>query len=172
MRHIFKVILSCIFLFTGAITAQQNFKIEDSYLLFEDAQTKEPVLLYNDSTLVRGHDFKNHQTIDFPKGLIPSDFNHYSFQLQQRNYMVDRGCGPVVQFKNNTFTRIDNSFQHKNQYGAVPFQYKNNIYLWGGYGLFTFKNILTKYSFDTHEWNIVEIKQRNLIEVLQEYRIF
>ncbi len=158
------VFIAFIFLFSAIATAQQDFIIDSNYLLFEDAKTKEPVLLYNDSTLVRGHDFKTHQAIDFPKGLIPSDFNHYSFQLQQRNYMVDNGCGVVIAYSNNQFTRIDNSFQHKNQYGAVPFQYKNDIYLWGGYGMFTFKNILTQYSFDTHEWNVIEIKNRNLIE--------
>ncbi|MDG2193511.1 MAG: hypothetical protein P8K77_01390 [Polaribacter sp.] len=83
--------------------------------------------------------------------------------VNQQSYLVDAGCGPVVEFKNNTFARIDNSFRYRNQYDAVPIQYNNTIYLWGGYGIFTLKNILTRYSFDTHEWNITPIKNRELV---------
>jgi hypothetical protein len=38
----------------------------------------------------------------------------------------------------------------------VTFVYNKTIYFFGGYGLFTFKNILTKYNFITKEWDEIE----------------
>lgn len=66
--------------------------------------------------------------------------------------MVENGGGITLAFKNNTFTRIDNSFSHKNQYFAIPFVHDNIPHLFSGYGLFTKKNIITYYDFVTNEW--------------------
>jgi hypothetical protein len=132
--------------------AQTSFEISTKYLLFEDATSGEPVLVYNDSMLVRGFDFKTHKKIEFPENLNPLEFNSYQYKIDDVNYLVDNGCGPVVKFYDNTFTRFDNSFKHRNQYGGVPFNYNKGIYLWSGYGLFTYKNILTHYDFTTKEW--------------------
>lgn len=138
------------------MASQTNFKIEDEFLLFEDAITKEPVLMYNDSTLATGFNFtKSNIRTSFPKNLERNYFNSYQFNINEKTYLVDAGCGPVVHYQNTKFTRIDKSFLHKNQYDAIPFQYKNEIYLWGGYGLFSYKNILTKFNFKTQEWGDV-----------------
>lgn len=131
---------------------QQNFTISSNYLLFEDALSGEPILVYSDSMAVRGLDFKTHFKIKFPENLSIFEFNNYQYQIDGVNYLVDDGCGPVVKFEKNIFTRIDNSFKHKNQYFGIPFLYNKTIYLWGGYGLFTFKNILTYYDFSGNEW--------------------
>lgn len=45
---------------------------------------------------------------------------------------------------------------HQNQFAASTFVYKDEIYYFGGYGLFTFKNILTKYIFKSKEWMAVQ----------------
>ena len=57
-----------------------------------------------------------------------------------------------MEFRNDSIVRIDKSFLHRNQYGAAAFDYKNQLYLFGGYGLFTFKNIITKYNFNSNQW--------------------
>jgi hypothetical protein len=64
--------------------------------------------------------------------------------------------GPVLEWRNDSLVRIDNSFLHQNQYGAASLVYKNEFYYFGGYGLFTFKNILTKYIFKSREWMAVQ----------------
>jgi len=61
-----------------------------------------------------------------------------------------------LEFRNDSIVRIDNSFLHQNQYGAVSFVYKNEIYFFGGYGLFTYKNILTKFDFKSKEWYLIQ----------------
>ncbi|PQJ75400.1 hypothetical protein [Polaribacter gangjinensis] len=142
----------CILFSSFTFLGQQDFKITENYLLFEDAKTGEPVLVYNDSMAVRGFDFKTHFKINFPEDLLIIDFNNYQYQIDQVNYFVHDGCGIVLKFENNTFTRIDNSFKHRNQYFGIPFVHDNTMYLWGGYGLFTFKNILTYYDFSGKEW--------------------
>ena len=153
-KNLNKIPLLLVLLFMSIQSiGQTSFNIENDFLLFEDASTKEPVLIYNDSTLATGFNFtKANIKTSFPKELEKRDFNSYQFTIQEKNYLVAAGCGPVVHYKDTKFTRIDKSFPHKNQYYALPFQYKNEIYLWGGYGLFSYKNILTKYNFKTQEW--------------------
>lgn len=150
LNHYWQLLL-CLLMVLG-MQAQENYSITDNHLLFEDAKTGEPVLVYNDTMLVRGFDFKTHEKTQFPEGLIRSEFNNYHYQINSTNYLVDNGCGPVIKFEHNRFTRIDNSFRHRNQYGAIPFSYNNKIYLWGGSGLFDNKNILTSYDFTYKEW--------------------
>ena len=148
-----RILLFLLYFFYLNTNGQEAYKIEADFLLFEEAKTGLPILVYNDSMLVKGFDFKRHYKTQFPEDLNKRHFNTYHFQIDQKNYLVDAGCGPVLQFEGASFKRIDNSFSHKNQYFAVPFVYEKEIYLWGGYGLFSYKNILTHFSEKDKEWN-------------------
>ena len=151
------------YLLSFSLQAQLDVKIDANYLLFEEAETGYPVLMYNDSSLVKGFDFKKKIKTNFPEGLNKGEFNNYQFQIDAKNYLVDAGCGPVITFKDSLFNRIDNSFRHRNQYYAAPFVHHKKIYLWGGYGLFTFKNILTYYSFESNEWLLAKCENSDII---------
>ena len=98
------------------------------------------------------------QAIDYKFNALPKtkNFPFDFFQIEGKNYLVASGCGEVYEFRNDSIVRIDNSFDQKNQYNACSFVYKNEINEWGGYGLFTFKNILTKFDFKTKEWELVK----------------
>lgn len=128
----------------------QNLEFDGSFILFKEAKTKEPVLIINDSLLYKGI-----QPIR-----IPFKHNNYLNKLQEyipvtikdKTYLVHGGCGPVLEFRNDSIVRINDAYLQRNQYGAVPFVYNNEIYFFGGYGLFTHKNILTKYIFKTKDW--------------------
>lgn len=95
-------------------------------------------------------------TYKFNQLTVTKDFPYNFFNIKGKNYLVDKGCGEVFEFRNDSIVRIDNSFQHKNQFNSCPFVYKDEIYYFGGYGLFTFKNILTKFDFKTKEWELVK----------------
>lgn len=95
-------------------------------------------------------------TYKFNQLTVTKDFPYNFFNIKGKNYLVDKGCGEVYEFRNDSIVRIDNSFQHKNQFNSCPFVYKDEIYYFGGYGLFTFKNILTKFDFKTKEWEIIK----------------
>jgi hypothetical protein len=53
---------------------------------------------------------------------------------------VHKSCGSVYSFSKGCIHRIDNSFIHKNQYGAAIYEYKGTLYFFGGYGFFENKN--------------------------------
>lgn len=144
-----------IFLFSvigTSVLAQESPIFNQNHFLFLDAKTNEPVLAINDSVLYRGYGFEK-----LP--IIPSmDFqsldiaNPYSFQIDNETYIVSDGGGSVLEFKDDDFYRLDNSFPQRNQYFAAPFTYDNSIYFFGGYGLFKHKNLITKYNFNIGEW--------------------
>lgn len=80
-----------------------------------------------------------------------SDFNHV-YQTNEGTYFVHSGGGVVLFYDGIDLKRVDDSFYHQNQYGGKSFVYKNEPYLFGGQGLFTAKNILTRYDKQLREW--------------------
>jgi hypothetical protein len=81
--------------------------------------------------------------------------------LNEKNseiFFVDRGCGQVYILKNDSIYRHDHSFHHQNQYGGLFFIYNNEPHIFGGYGLFTYKNIITRYDLEDREWYHYEVK--------------
>lgn len=67
-------------------------------------------------------------------------------------YFVHCGCGVVYTMKNNTIKRHDQSFYHMNQFGGGYFMDNGEPRIYGGYGLFTSKNIITRYDTIEREW--------------------
>ena len=146
------------FLFTFFIaftTCQaQTISRTDEYLLFKEAKSSKTVLIVNDSIVYKGNAL---QQKPFRHSAYLENLPYYiPFTLKDKNYFVYHGCGAVLEWRNDSIVRIDKSFLHKNQYGAVTFAYNNTLYFWGGYGLFTHKNILTQFNIKTKEWDEVE----------------
>jgi hypothetical protein len=77
-------------------------------------------------------------------------------------YFVDRGCGYVLQLRNDSIVRIDNSFHHQNQFGGAFFLHKGDPYIFGGYGLFSSKNFITHFDPKLKEWYLEN--QSKLVE--------
>jgi hypothetical protein len=69
-----------------------------------------------------------------------------------RIFFVYEGIGEVYELQNDTIQRIDRSFRHENQFNNSLFEYQNTVYAFGGYGLFTFKNIITYFNNTNREW--------------------
>jgi hypothetical protein len=72
-------------------------------------------------------------------------------------FFIDRGGGHVYVLENDTLKRHDRSFHHKNQYGGTFFLYKGQPHIFGGYGLFTMKNIITYYNVKEREWFVHQV---------------
>lgn len=149
----------CLFsLLTAFFLTAQTIPRTENICFFQDAKTSKPITIVNDSLVYKG-ELKNPTKLkhtDYPETL-----NRYSyhFNINKHTYLVNVGCGPVLEYRNDSIVRIDNSFLQKNQYGASPFVYKNEICLFGGYGLFTYKNIITRFDFKTMEWFQLFTKQ-------------
>ncbi|WP_229331188.1 hypothetical protein [Flavobacterium ammonificans] len=148
-----KNILLLLFSLLIATTSQgQKLKRYDDLLLFKEAKSKQPIIIINDSLVYKGK-----QLIPFKHTEYPDKISEYlPFEIGTKTYLVHKGCGPVLEFRNDSIVRIDRSFLHKNQYRCIPFVYNNEIYLFGGYGMFTHKNIITKYDFKSGEWNQIQ----------------
>lgn len=79
------------------------------------------------------------------------DFSH-AYVLDDKLYLIHSGGGVVLEYYNDQINRIDQSFYHQNQYGAIDFSYDNKLFLFAGVGLFSTKNFITRYDFLTKEW--------------------
>jgi hypothetical protein len=139
-----------ILLFTSLGTAQKIPRTEN-ICFFQDAKTGKPITIVNDYLVYKG-ELKNPIILkhnNYPDAL---ERYKYHFNIKNHTYLVHVGCGPVLEYRNDSIVRIDNSFLQKNQYGASPFVYKNQICLFGGSGLFSDKNFITKFDLKSNEW--------------------
>jgi len=74
---------------------------------------------------------------------------------KSKTYLLYPGGGLLYLFSNGAIERVDRSFPHRNQYGGHFFSHANNIFLIGGYGYWQTKSIITKFNFNSGDWEIV-----------------
>tara|TARA_R110002072_G_scaffold22666_2_gene79603 strand:+ start:13112 stop:14428 length:1317 start_codon:yes stop_codon:yes gene_type:complete len=149
--------------------AQEGKLLNSFQTLFFDVPTGEPIIIVNDSLLYCGYDFKNHSFTGLDTEKPHNLWLRYIYSNEDKTLIVASSCGPVYQFEENDFKRLDNSFPHRNQYGAGHFLYNNTPHLFGGYGLFTFKNLITKFNFNTGEWEEVKVNSKVKPEPRREF---
>ena len=77
---------------------------------------------------------------------------------QRRVYLLYPGGGLLYEFFNGSINRVDSSFAQRNQYAGAFFSYKNQLYLLGGYGFWKTKSILTKFNFNSGDWEYIQTK--------------
>ncbi len=73
-------------------------------------------------------------------------------------YFLYPGGGLLFEYKDKNIIRIDQSFPHRNQFSGHFFIYKKNPYLMGGYGYWKSNSLLTKFNFQTKEWDYIETR--------------
>ena len=154
------LLLCYLLFFTATISFAQNQKIEishDSQVVFNSKNNS--FVSFNDSTYYLEYKIDEPEWKKIPyvyKGEISfRNLTKFFVQVCTENgshYFIDRGIGEVYKLVNDTLKRIDKSFHHQNQYGGTIFSYNNKIYCFGGYGLFTFKNIITCFDEKLQEW--------------------
>ena len=74
---------------------------------------------------------------------------------KSKTYLLYPGGGLLYSFSNGFIERVDRSFPHRNQYGGYFFSYADNLFLIGGYGYWQTKSIITKFNFNSGDWEIV-----------------
>lgn len=75
---------------------------------------------------------------------------------QRRAYLLYPGGGILYEFFDGSINRIDSSFAQRNQYAGAFFSYNNQLYLLGGYGFWKTKSILTKFNFNSGDWEYIK----------------
>ncbi|WP_020403936.1 hypothetical protein [Gracilimonas tropica] len=89
-----------------------------------------------------------------PKNLSDLEFGFNPFTGKPAFW--SRGVGSVYEIDPSidTLVRKDLSFDHKNQFGHIPFFRDGKLYAFGGYGLWTYKNFISVYHPEIQEWNL------------------
>lgn len=157
MKNVFIYLLAMAF---SSFTSAQELKFSQKPKLIYDYTHKEALLFKNDSVVLK---CKQKKEVSIYKAAFPGNFSEYiHVNILGRIILVHEGCGPVLEFKNDSLIRLDKSFLHRNQFLGNLFTYQNEIYFLGGYGLFSHKKILTKYSFENQEWDLVKTNDKNM----------
>ena len=152
-----------IFFLSGFLLSQNN--IENDYLIVKKDSTsfytftKKGVYI---STLTWSNEI-NYIYKDYskplPKSLEQVDFISLSTVVSRESvYFLYPGGGIVYKYNDNEIQRIDDSFAHRNQFSGFFFEYKNELYLLGGYGYWDAKSYLTKFDFQSGSWDKVSVK--------------
>lgn len=158
--------LSYLLFFTNILLCQERLNLDDNnFLTGIDFNNRVYLVLEKNNYYSRefNNNYWKKSSLHYSQLPKTKDLPYNFFHVNNKNYLVHKGCGTVYEFRNDSIIRIDNSFEHKNQFMASSFIYNNEIYYFGGYGLFTFKNILTKFDFKTKEWELVKYKNNNRI---------
>ncbi|MEE2605013.1 MAG: hypothetical protein VYB19_02525 [Bacteroidota bacterium] len=93
------------------------------------------------------------------QALVPLAASSNSQRTQfnnRRTYLLYPGGGILYEFFNGSINRIDSSFAQRNQYDGAFFSYNNQLYLLGGYGFWKTKSILTKFNFNSGDWDYIK----------------
>lgn len=147
----FKKTVTLFLTFSSTLFFAQKIHKTERICFFQDGKTGRPITIVNDSLIYKG-DLKNPTVLKHAQYPETLDLYNYHFTVNKHTYLIHDGGGVVLEYRNDSIVRVDRSFLHRNQYRAAAFDYKNQLFLFGGYGLFTFKNIITKYNFDSNEW--------------------
>ena len=93
-------------------------------------------------------------TKPLPKSLNVSVNTLLPVTHKSKTYLLYPGGGLLYLFSNGAIERVDRSFPHRNQYGGYFFSYEDNLFLIGGYGYWQTKSIITKFNFNSGDWEI------------------
>jgi len=83
--------------------------------------------------------------------LVPSSDSH--------KFFIADGGGVVFKFENDTLFRVDQSYRWRSRYNSLTAATGDTIYLYGGYGEFTFYNDLLRFDQSTREWVEIPVQE-------------
>ncbi len=143
--------LFLIFLLHLNVSIGQNIKLAQKGNHFLFTFKSQTYLLENDSI----HNVSGFQ-LGLPKlhGLEMKEFKFVS--KGDVGYMKNASSGIVYTFDGNDFKRLDHSFDFKSQFRSFSFFHHHSILDFGGYGLHTFKNIISFYNFAKKETEVFD----------------
>lgn len=145
-----------------ALRAADNDGARTPPLMVFDDRSREWVYVMNQDVLRFHVDDETWQHVDDFPGL-PDDVDRFAGLFLSPNpgrYLLPAHGGGIVyewSLEDNTFQRLDHSFQMRNQYlgGMAHERETGDIYLFGGFGNFAYKDLLTRYDFQKEEWFII-----------------
>jgi len=169
-----KYVVLMLFLCCSLVVKAQSYrlKIVDPIICFD--YNRNTLIVIEDSTYQIEISLKTKKAIKKPlKWDGQVSFNELRTEfvpLSEKGspiYFVDRGCGWVLELRNDSIVRIDQSFHHQNQYGGAFFMHDGRPHVFGGYGLFSYKNLMTRFDLASAQWFLAD-NQSKLSNVTME----
>lgn len=170
-----KFYLFLLVLFSLSSTAQNNsLRIQDGSFLFtfrDQSYVISGDSIYSNSKGTEWTGHKHHLAIK----------EFVFFQDKTNGYLMHGSGGVIYKFDGTNFNRVDDSFEFNTQYQSFPFLYRGAVHNFGGYGLFTFKNIITYFNEAKKETELVQVKtplsenptgRKKMFAQLDEDRLF
>ena len=93
------------------------------------------------------------------KGFTNTNFK--TINILDKTYLILNGGGPVLKFDAKSLVRVDNSVDQRNQFGTALFSHENKIFMYGGYGFWTYKDYLTYFDFSSNQWELHKFSSKN-----------
>lgn len=163
-----------------AFTQKRLDLVHENAFAFYDYQEKAFCVL-DDSTFLWKYDAKKEKwekspielQLEMPFERFLSDFIVMS-EKGSPVYFVYAGCGVVYVKNGGTIQRHDHSFYHMNQFSGAFFMDQGEPRIYGGYGLFTTKNIITRYDTTKREWFVINTNNNppptGFKNIIQKYK--
>mgnify|MGYP003319811735 FL=1 len=145
----------------------QTIENED-FLIIEGESLKYFYILTEDGYYISELEGKNtfkEYSKEIPKSLNAPFSTLIPLLHNSQTYLLYPGGGLLYTFSDGSINRVDRSFPHRNQYGAHFFSYKENIFLIGGYGYWQTKSIITKFNFNSGDWELVNTKGQDPVGI-------
>lgn len=140
------------FLFCFAFSAffyGQDIVIGKNHLLFT---FRENSYLLNDNNLY----YISPQRFDFIARIDIPKIEYKFLETEFGGFLISHSGGIYFEFDGCKFLRLDKSYNFNSQYFNYSFGYEEDIYSFGGYGLFTYKNIITQFDLNLRETFLLE----------------
>ena len=144
------------FLLLSSFSFSQSLSLSDENLIHSHLSLKNErlYLFYSDKLIdINLKDFTQKEVPYDSSNIDLKDFIPVSVNF--KDYYLDPQGGGVYLFENYKFKRIDTSYKHRMQIGSRVFTYNNGIYKYGGYGFWSNRNFITKFNFETKQWDFV-----------------
>ena len=144
------------FLLFSGFSYSQTLVVNDYDLInsYRSIENERIFLFYSDKLVVVNlKNFSKKEVLDDFLNMKIKDFIGVSVNFN--DYFLDPQGGGVYLFENHKFKRIDTSNKHRMQIESSVFNYKNEIYKYGGYGFWSNRNFITKFNFETNQWDFV-----------------
>jgi len=149
MNRTIKIVFIVFFHSLAAQTDHLSISHDSFLFTFRDHS----YIISGDSLYEQNNDFKWNSS---KHNFVIDDF--VFFHNESKGYLMHNSGGITYEFDGSTFRRIDDSFNFQSQYESYSFLYDDNVYTFGGYGLFTFKNIITYFNNSKKETELLTVK--------------
>ena len=117
--------------------------------------TKKGAFVFKNKFVFQGYESLTKETKTLEDLKTFNNQNYRALSDSLSTVLVLSGGGHVYSHSKQGLKRLDKSVEQQNQFDAAVFIHDKNIYMYGGYGFWAFKEYLTVFDKSTGQWEIM-----------------